>query len=260
MSWWTDLADDYVTAYRNLFGGLPSRDQVLYAMAVAEFETNNGRAWPRTYNFGAVQLRTPTTAEQAEISSGALQAGSVLPASGGKPGGVLHEDTHPASGPYWVWFAAFPNQLDGVTYFLQTLYSRDGCNSAGSIEDLVSCMYLHCYFEGSTPGARPCGSRSIPFTAPEQANVDAYVGYVTRTYGAVSSNVGGWVPEDKPPRPQVNDGLVLGAGEPANRDGIQAGSSALRTALGWAFGLMALGSGIWWYRRPLMKIIKRARA
>lgn len=205
-AYWETLAGDYVRAYGQVFGVPPTRHTLLLAMAVAEFETLNGRAWPGTFNFGAVQLRGLTDDELARFHAGTLKAGDRFP---GNPGGVLHVDTHPPAVPYPVWFAAFPTQVDGVRYFLKTLFRAANekavaANPNGSPQDLATAMYLNCYFEGSHAGARPCGKRALPLTKPEQDNVDAYAGAITSRMTALDQNLAGWdVPQDRPTMPDL---------------------------------------------------------
>ena len=53
-NYWPQLAADYDRAAQQAFGRTISRDALCLAMAVAEHETNNSRAWPGSWNFGAV--------------------------------------------------------------------------------------------------------------------------------------------------------------------------------------------------------------
>lgn len=199
--YWTGLASDYVAAYKQAFptaGGasesLPLRSAVCLCMAVAEHETNNGRAWPGTNNFGAVQLRRLTPDELAAFQAGTLKAGDY----NADRTGVLHVDTHPGPGgsvPYPVWFAAFARRIDGIAHFLKVLYrlstdepDREGADS----RSLALAMYLHGYFEGGHPGARPVSLRAAPFNAAELANVSDYAGAVEKCLVTILAALQNW--------------------------------------------------------------------
>ena len=184
--YWPSLAADYVTAYMQAFpsagGGAertPSRNTILLAMSVAEHETNNGRAWPGTNNFGAVQLRSLTTAETADFQSGTLKAGDYTPSRDG----VLHVDTHPSPAgpiPYPIWFAAFPDRVAGIAHFLRVLWrlSLGAPDADGATVETV-CLEMYCghYFEDRFKDDRPFQARRAkPLSATEQKDVDDYAG------------------------------------------------------------------------------------
>lgn len=195
--YWLDLAADYDTAAQRTGYG-KTRRALLCAMAVAEHETNNGRAWPHTNNFGAVQLRRLTPEETQMFNAGTLKAGDTFASPDGvKPGGVLHVDTHPTTGgplPYPVWFVYFgDDRVAGIAYFLNTLWRL----SSGVLEQadafaLVEQMYLHGYFEGGHPGARPLSQRALPLTDPELANVSDYHGAVVACLREITAVLGDW--------------------------------------------------------------------
>ena len=185
-SYWLSLAEDYLTAWSLAFpaaGGIASepshRWAIELAMSVAEHETNNGRAWPGTNNFGAVQLRILTAPEQAAFVAGAIKAGDYTPSRDG----VLHVDTHPGVNggpptPYAVWFAAFPTRVEGIAHFLKTLYRlTDGeiGNPAVDVASLVTEMYCGHYFEDRWKDDRPWQARRAkPLSPTEQKDVDDY--------------------------------------------------------------------------------------
>ena len=219
-NYWPELASDYDRAAVQQFGRIVSRDALCLAMSVAEHETNNGRAWPGTNNFGAVQLRTLTVQEVTAFQAGTLKAGDYTP----NRDGVLHVDTHPTpSGPqpYPVWFAAFDSRVNGIAFFLKKLWSlsdavaeSQGCTT----NELALRMYLHYYFEGAHPGARGWGKRSVPLTPPEAANVSDYAAAITKCLTTITSALGGW---ETAQQPTVNDpeavtavDVVTTAGQP----------------------------------------------
>jgi hypothetical protein len=199
--YWESLAADYIAAYAGLWppaGGIASepshRNALIIAMSIAEHETNNGRAWPDTNNFGAVQLRGLTSQERALYDYGSLKAGDYTP----ERDGVLHVDTHPGPrGPqkYPVWFAAFDKRVDGITHFIRTLWRLSG--AAPDAEDatcatVALAMYQHGYYEGAHPGARLVGKRSLPLIVAEQLNVDDYARATEACRGSIEAMLSGW--------------------------------------------------------------------
>lgn len=201
-TYWRELEAAYETAFASAFGREAERFDVLLAMLVAELETQNGRAWPGTWNFGAVQLRALTADELAHYHAGTLKAGDTFP---GNPGGVLHVDTHPTtSGPqfYPVWFAAFPTRLDGIRYFLKSaVYATAGELAAAHTGDdakLARAMYLRGYYEGGAPGARPWWQRTEPLNAAEEKNVAAYAHAMDAHRSAITAALGWTEPESEP--------------------------------------------------------------
>jgi hypothetical protein len=199
-SYWTALADDYAAAAPGALGHNPPRSALLLAMSVAEHETNNGRAWPGAWNFGAVQLRALTAAEQAAFASGQLHAGDYTRATGRAdvPRGILQIDTHPGpNGPerYGVWFAAFDTRVQGIAYYLRTLWRLTGGAAESpdaTCATVAEAMYRHGYFEGSHHGARPMGARTGPLTPPEAANVADYAADMARCLATIGPALDGW--------------------------------------------------------------------
>lgn len=180
--YWERLVDDYITAFRLVTGTTPTPHALLLVATPAEFETNSGRAWPGTFNFGAVQGRAPTPEERAEIEAGTLKEGARIT---GAPGYVLHVDTDPVRGPYFMWFAAFTNQRDGVAHYLRTLLRPETLKvvrANGTLRELALAMYLAGYYVGKHPGARYYTQRKRPLLAAEQANIDDYANALERVF------------------------------------------------------------------------------
>lgn len=237
-NYWTELAADYVTA-----GPYRTKRALILAMAVAEHETCSSRAWPGTWNFGAVQLRTLTSAERDAFKSGTLKAGSTYP---GNPGGVLHVDTHPTPQgpvPYPVWFATFPDRVSGIAYFLRVLDKLS--NGAATKPDawagsLAEAMYLRGYYEGAHAGARPLGQRVAPYNAGEAANISDYTLAVTRCLTAIVPQLpADWQAEDprQPPTPPPGPGQE--AGEAGEDEGLPGNAHTDLTAVSVASAVAA---------------------
>ena len=168
----------------------PSFSTFLLPLAQADFETNDGDAWPFAHNWGACDLRALTPAELAAAEAGELTAGSWLHADGTSGGahraddkGILQVDSHPGGTTFRVWFASFPDDVAGAAYFLRIV-----CRSAKAVLldpfasplSYSTALYLGCYYEGRHTGARPCGHRSEPLNTGESANVADYAGVVAR--------------------------------------------------------------------------------
>jgi hypothetical protein len=185
----------------------PSRTAVLWPLAQADLETSDGDAWggmAGPHNWGAVDLRAPNAAEMSAIKDGRIHTGYWLHADGTTgPSrryddvGQLHLDTHPGGGTYAMWFRAFVNDEGGATSFLRLVLSKIGslfADPSATLEAYVSRLYIHSYFEGRVPGARPYGHRSEPLTLPEQANVVAYLAGITRCLTSLEPALVGWTP------------------------------------------------------------------
>jgi hypothetical protein len=202
-SYWQKLVDDYTEAFKRL-GLTPTKHALLLAATPGEFETNSGRAWPGTYNVGAVQGRALTQEEQAKLASGELRPGARI---AGDPGYVLQYDTNPDKGgaKYPVWFVAFPTQLDGILYYLRVLLGKAKSvvvDPAGTLRQLATAMYLGGYYQGRHAGARPYYKRALPLTVPEQANVDDYTKALEGVYAqTIEPNMGPLIQEEKSPMP-----------------------------------------------------------
>ncbi len=224
-TYWSGLLADYDAAYRRSFAlfsepgtpDRPTRNALLLACAVAEHETNNSRAWPGSWNFGAVQLRSLTAAEFAEFQAGTLKAGDYLPGHAG----VLHVDTHPPGIPYPVWFFAAPDRVSGIAYFLKTLWRLSGGepdNAAATPATVALEMYRRHYFEGRHVDDRPwVAIRPVPLDAPEQANVDEYAGAVAKCYATIDAAV----PDIEVNPPDLGQPSIAAADD---RDGTEGGS------------------------------------
>jgi hypothetical protein len=184
----------------------PTRLAVLYPLAQADLETQDGDAWGGAagpHNWGAVDLRPPNIAERAAIDAGTLKTGYWLhadqttgPTRLPTDVGQLHLDSHPGGIVYAMWFRAFEDDADGASAFLRVVLRMVGSLLADPSATLVgyaSRLYERSYFEGTTKGGRPYGHRSEPLTAPEMANVNAYAAGMQRCLAVLSPALAGWV-------------------------------------------------------------------
>lgn len=218
---WVEKANALSQAWKNVGGSFPpNKSIVLIALAQAQLETSAGDAWPLAHNWGAVDYRAVNAKELAAIDAGTLKDGSWLFPDGSwsadhrpEAVGILHSDSHPTpSGPSWfhVWFGAFPDDVAGAGNFLHTIFRMVSKEKLADPNlDAVGYateIYLHCYFEGTVAGARPCGKRSIPLTPPEMANVNNYAKIITRIVAGLQSALKDWdvplpIPVPIPPKP-----------------------------------------------------------
>lgn len=189
----------------------PTVDQIALVLAHAEIETGNGSAWPMANDEGATQLRACTVAELAAVAKGPLASGWWLYRDGTygqahRPGavGILKYDSHPGGTAYAVWFAAFDDESDGYRYMLAVIFriakaalTFDGAATA----TYAAALYRGCYFEGDTPGARPCGGRTLPFNAAEEKNVTDYAGKLDAVLPGILAALAGWQPPGSMPPP-----------------------------------------------------------
>jgi hypothetical protein len=215
----------------------PTRVAVLWPLAQADLETSDGDAWGGAlgpHNWGAVDLRAPNAVELMAIKAGTLKTGYWLHADGTtgpdrRPDdvGQLHLDSHPGGVQYAMFFQAEPDDAGGAAVFLRVVLRMVGsllADPTATLEEYASRLYERSYFEGTTPGGRPYGHRSEPLTAPELANVNAYVAGITRCLATLTPALAGWVvpggATGDPVAPDVGDpGSGPAAGQEAGEVG-----------------------------------------
>lgn len=75
------------------------------------------------------------------------------------PPAVIHCDSTPKDGAYFVWFAAFPTDADGAEYFIRFLrYSGElAAMKSGNPFDMAAAMYDAHYFTGFNDPDEPGG-------------------------------------------------------------------------------------------------------
>lgn len=132
---WVDKANALTTAWTQERGTPPTWTGVVLCLAVAQHETLCGDAWAGEHNWGAVQKRRLTSAEQAVLTTAgivpapknvtaardalgrAVAAGQIPPLDHE----ALHIDSSPGKGWYFVYFWAYPNDVEGAVRFVHTL-------------------------------------------------------------------------------------------------------------------------------------------
>lgn len=229
---WRSKADAFVDGWRAEYGGeTPPLHAVILGLSVAQHETHCGDSWPGPdglvgteddeNNWGATTLRALNAAERAVLAKAGLAptvgpghnerakaAMDALRASGlPLPQGVIHCDSSPRLGPYFVFFASFPTPWEGARYFVHLLCGSGGkrpahavlLDPAGTEQQLADAMYRAGYYTGFNDPKQPGGA---------QKNVDAYAGSLRAISPGVRAGLAGWTPKAPaapatPPAPVV---------------------------------------------------------
>ena len=187
-----------VTAWVSLFGAAPSLRALARVMAIAEHETRLGDVWSGEHNWGGIHKRSLSAVERSFLDArgihasggaAALQAArTLLPHAADE---ALHMDRSPASGPYFVWFWAFPDDVPAARKFLQVLLvHRPTVRAVLEHEDaraLAAAMYDARYYEGSHKGDR-------------DANIDDYARRLAALETVIASAL---APEPAYPQPST---------------------------------------------------------
>jgi hypothetical protein len=172
---WHDKADAFVHGWRERLGVDPPLNAVVLGLAVAQHETACGDAWAGEHNWGAVQKRVLNAEEKTLLSSkgivpyhrrvvrdgkpvteSSVPAARAAIAEAGLPldREALHIDSSPGKGWYFVYFWAFPNDVEGASFFIKILaVNRASCravmlNDKGTEHQLAEGMYNSRYYEG----------------------------------------------------------------------------------------------------------------
>lgn len=189
-----------------------SKPAVCVLLAVAEGETRCGDAWPGEHNWGATTRRALHVDELAALASAGVrpsvgpdhlevevEARSVLAdavAAGTIPdpgsGCALHCDSTPTGGPYFVFFAAFPNDVEGSEYFAS--FFRTAAEQAaiqiGDPDALARAMFQAHYYTG--------------FHANDpEANIADYAANLRRILPGIQDALSAWTPGADPPPLEV---------------------------------------------------------
>jgi hypothetical protein len=188
------------TAWQRVLNEAPTRHALILAMAVADFETRLGDArgtWRGEHNWGAVHKRRLTSDELAILlghgiyptDDEALRTARGLLTAG--PNEALHIDKNRV-GPYFAWFWAFGNDVDGAAKYLEILVRhrppvRAIVDSASPTE-LAAAMYATRYFEGTSKD-------------PNE-NIRAYAARVEDYVARIEAALAGWPPAPTPGAPQ----------------------------------------------------------
>jgi hypothetical protein len=213
--WW-QKANAYAAGWQLQRGSTPSLHNVALGLSVAEHETWCGDAWPGEHNWGAVQKRVTSAAENAALAAAgivakpanvqaardaiaaAIAAGTCPPLDRE----ALHVDSSPTKGWYFVYFWAFPADSDGAAFFIHILADkRPSCRAdleddAADEQKLAADMYETHYYEGFHDPNQPGGA---------QANIDDYASALRRIRPGITAALAGWTPGATPAPPGEPD-------------------------------------------------------
>jgi len=219
-------------AWQQLLGEAPTRHALVLAMAVADFETRLGDAggtWRGEHNWGAIHKRSLTSDELAILlghgvyptGDDALRTARGLLTAG--PNEALHIDKN-SVGPYFVWFWAFDNDVDGAAKYLEILVRKRPAVRAvidtASPTELAAAMYASHYYEGTSSDARE--------------SIRAYAARIEEYVARVESALTGWPSSaSAPPAPA--------AGSPV--------SPKRPSAAWWFAGIALVGFGAFYMGR-----------
>lgn len=209
--WYRAKADALAEGWRRRFGTVPAKHTVELALAPAILETRAGDAWPGEFNWGATTLRSLNAAERKVLADAgiaptvgpghteiAARAQSALVAAGLAPtNGVIHCDSYPGRGAYFVYFFRGQDDADGAAYFVKLLAEGKPAravleNPKGTEQQLAAAMYARGYYAGFHTHATPEGN---------QANIDSYASGLRKITPGIRAALKDWAPAgvDVPP-------------------------------------------------------------
>lgn len=215
----------------------PPLGAVVLTLAVAQHETQCGDAWPGSNNWGAVTRRALDTAERSVITAAGIRpiisptvaritaeldaaaalakAGIPVPADC-----VLHIDSAPNTGAYFVMFAREATERDGARVLLRTLSRASELTiltaaKAPFADDAVALarvMYAAHYYTGFfKPGAWYDRSKAeVPHDTPgalpgTEMNMAAYGSSLVSLVGPIAVALVLWTPGAEPqPAPYID--------------------------------------------------------
>ncbi len=184
MSRWSDKADIFSAAYVQVFKALPTKQGVLLALAVAEWETGCG---DRLHgNWGGTISGQVSDADRAILQAAGVSPGNpqdlvkaqslLIPPTHA----VLGTDTSAQSGPYWIWWYMPATPVDGAIYFVRVLIQqRPTCSSVladpnGTLDELARAMYATHYFLGTFNSHSAQVVYAGKTMTGDEANIESY--------------------------------------------------------------------------------------
>jgi len=204
MERWLNKADIFASAYVEVFKTLPSKHAVLFALAVAEWETGCG---DRLHgNWGGTISGQLSASDRAVLLAAGVSPS--IPADLAKaqslltppPHAVLGTDTSAQSGPYWIWWYLPATPVDGAVYFVNVLVKqRPTCavvlaDPNGTLDELVRAMYATHYFLGTfNPHADQVTYAGKTMTGDE-ANIESYRDHLLVLEPGIVASLSSWQP------------------------------------------------------------------
>jgi len=222
---WIGKVTAMLAGWRAVFQEGLALEGAILACGVAQHETHCGDSWAGEYNWGAVQRRVPTLAEQTVLADAHIQpqpsnvtaARAALADAVAKhkvaadPSGALHVDSSPGRGWYWVFFWKFDSDAHGAAFFANVIAGkyRPKCRAVienagaiilpeGQTEGLLLAqeMYTTHYFEGHYVPTETVKLPDGTTRTGAQQNVVDYGTSVDACVRDITSALGEWVPDD----------------------------------------------------------------
>lgn len=222
-AWYQSKANALFAAWQRDYAVLPSTHEIVLCLAVATHETHCGDSWPGSHNWGATTLRALNAAEREAVRTAGLMPSvgpghealaraaqqAIVSAGLPLPAGEIHCDSAPGIGAYFVWFAAFDNDVDGAAYFLKLLAGVQMKKAAwgvlnapgGTERQLAAAMYAAGYYTGFF-------RRDKDYTLPDgrvvkgaELNVAAYAKALCDLTPAIRLALQDWTPAPPDPAP-----------------------------------------------------------
>lgn len=231
MSRTVDSWQEKIQSFRDAWAQHPTLPTLLdstivQCLAVAEHETQCGdsKGWEGEHNWGAVQLRILSPAERAWLTKEGIVAhpnnvskARLVLATGGfpEPHGVLHVDSSPGKGWYWVYFWAFPDDIGGASQLIHILVENMSRVRAFLLLNrldpgtMAGAMYSHGYFEGfhvRNHNYKRAGTTGVwvdvgdePGTPGASLNISDYSAAIGKFYGPIQAALSGDPTSDPTP-------------------------------------------------------------
>lgn len=237
VSRWYTKANALAYGWKSQYNEDPPKSAVILGLAVAQLETHCGDVWPGAHNWGAVQLRVLTHAEDEVLHDAELVPTPSNVRAGQQAlqeaieackiplikNGSLQVDSSPRlktaenpRGYYWVFFQTFASDNEAAERFVHVLsYNRPACHQvlmspAGSEQELAAAMRASGYYEGVHDNKTPEG---------RQANIDAYASVLRGITPDIRKSLVDWTPGAALPPETFDLHTVEGVQEALNKLG-----------------------------------------
>lgn len=153
---WLTKANVYAAAYEHVFSKFPSKHHVLFALAVAQLETQCGDLldgnWGGTTS-GHLNAEELSVLANAGLSPDNADDIAKAQAIVSRPSAVLERDAD-SRGWYWIFFFRPATPVIGAEYFVKILVQQRAACAAildddnATFDELARAMYLSHYFSG----------------------------------------------------------------------------------------------------------------
>lgn len=213
---WQEKADQLWEGWKRTQGVAPPNfNAIRMVLAHAQREDHCGDDWDGYGGWGCCDLRALSDAEKVAFAAGTLRVGMWLYADGTygemhRPDsiGTIRGDSDPSTGPFHVWFAAFPRGPGGPGYMLRagirgtvTLLDDPTCK----VEDYASSLYVDQFYYGGihptaaelakgAPRSRGWGKRARPLNESEEKNVADYIVGMKNAFPDIDAGLKIWTP------------------------------------------------------------------